>query len=243
MNFRALIPTTLLLASVLVSCSTHRQVEIEFSPTPSVTPEQSLAIAKAYYEHTWRPTEANAFHGDDAEGIRVDTPDIAYTDPGAIRPGWWEPNRKNVGIPYMWGGFDTPESFDAKVSRGFYAGDIYSQHKRDRLDDAVSKQTCGIDCSGFVSRCWRLDRSYSTRELPSLCIPLDSFDDLRPGDLVNKRNVHALLFVRFTDENKTHFLAYETGSPPSWKVLFHPIEVEYVRGLGYSPYRYRGMQQ
>lgn len=48
---------------------------------------------------------------------------------------------------------------------------------------------------------------------------LGSHDELRPGGLVNKRNVHALLFVRFLDEERTRFMAYETGSPPTWKVV------------------------
>ena len=37
------------------------------------------------------------------------------------------------------------------------------------FDAAVSRFAAGVDCSGFVSRCWRLDRPFSTRELPALC--------------------------------------------------------------------------
>ena len=60
---------------------------------------------------------------------------------------------------------------------------------------------------------------------------------------MNKHNAHALLFVRFLDAEKTRFLAYETGSPPTWKVLKHSIQVAYVKGLGYLPYRYRNISK
>ncbi len=219
---------------------------IDYTPAASVTRAEALRIAESYRTHRWRATDSSAFHGDDSDGIRVDTPDHLFapfpeSDPNS-RPGWWVPGRTNVGIPYQWGGFDTPASFDQSIASGKFAGDIYTEHKRALLDDAVSAQACGIDCSGFISRCWRLDRSYSTRELANLCVELDDFSELRAGDLVNKENVHALLFVEFVDAAKTKFIAYETGSPPTWKVLRHPISVRYVEALDYRPYRYRGMR-
>ena len=151
------------------------------------------------------------------------------------------PNAINTGVPYQWGGFDTPQSFDDALRDGRFAGDVYSDYKRRLLDAGTSDQCCGIDCSGFISRCWRLDRSYSTRELTELCERLSSFNELKPGDILNKPNEHVLLFVRFVDPAQTRFEAYEAGSPPSWKVLRHAIPVEYVRGLGYKPFRYRHM--
>lgn len=222
--------------------SRHSGKGLSFESRSSVSRQDVLKIAEAYHSHRWVPSEKNIFHGVDDGGIRVDTPDIAYTDPGAERPGWWISNKKNTGIPYMWGGFDTPVSFEQKLSSGFYAGDIYSSEKRRLLDDGVSLQACGIDCSGFISRCWRLERSFSTRELPALSNELASFKELQPGDIVNQSNVHCLLFVKFLGSERKRFLAYETGSPPSWKVLKHPISVDYVKGLGYRPYRYKNIE-
>ncbi|MEM7012508.1 MAG: hypothetical protein AAF585_13610 [Verrucomicrobiota bacterium] len=234
---------SLIAVSALASCVSNEIQQLptlDYSPANHVGRQESIAIAESYRIHRWQPTPRNAFHGADRRGIRVDTPDIRFrpTD-GMTRPGWWRPNRPNVGIPYQWGGFDTPQSFDAALRRGAYAGDIYTEAKRAALDDAVSQEACGIDCSGFISRCWRLDRSYSTRELPGLCDELESFDELLPGDIVNKHNDHVLLFVDWINERRTHFMAYETGSPPTWKVLRHPIEVAYVEGLGYRPFRYK----
>jgi len=238
------LPALLVLTGCASSEFGSRRNRIEYSPAATVSRAECLRIAESYRAHRWRATAANAFHGIDARGIRVDTPDHHY-NPAAeeeSRPGWWVPGITNVGIPYQWGGFDTPVSFDQALRAGKYAGDVYTLRKRALLDDAVSDETCGIDCSGFISRCWRLDRPYSTRELAALCEPLADYSELRAGDLVNKNNVHALLFVEWHDAQKTRFIAYETGSPPTWKVLRHPVSVAYVEGLGYRPYRYRGIR-
>ena len=247
---KLLVPFVLLLACCLglSGCAgiqtSSLSKPIDYSPADSVTRAEALRIAESYRVHNWRATEANVLHGDDDDGIRVDTPDYRFDPPQEMesRPGWWVPGKTNVGIPYQWGGFDTPPEFDRKLAAGNYAGDIYTEQKRTLLDNAVSVHACGIYCSGFISRCWRLERSYSTRELAGLCEELSDFSDIQSGDLVNKTNVHALLFVEWVDRKKTRFVADETGSPPTWKVLRHPISVEYVRGLGYRPYRYRGMR-
>lgn len=131
---------SVLTGCALIGTQTERSsgVPIDYSPSETVRRQESLQIAESYRSHQWRPAKENIFHGNDAQGIRV--------------------------------------------------------------------------------------------------------DDLLPGDVVNKHNSHVLLFVEFMDAEKTRFLAYETGSPPTWKVLRHPIEVAYVENLGYRPFRYRGIR-
>lgn len=225
---------------LISSCSTHPF--IDYSPSPTVTAQEALTIAESYRTHHWKPSESNIKHGLDKNGILVHTPDTTMDLKVAARPGWWKPNQINLGIPYMWGGFDTPAEFDQKITQGYYAGDVYTSAKRAKLKNGVSSETCGVDCSGFISRCWRLDQPYSTRELASLCSQLASFKELKAGDIVNKHNVHVLLFDHWIDQNKTTFMAYETGSAPTWKVLRHKIAVNYVKNLGYLPYRYKGIK-
>ncbi len=200
-----------------------------------------LQIAEAYRVHAWQPTAANILHGNDSKGIRVDTPDIAFK-PKDNRPGWWKADEWNFGVPYQWGGFATLKQFDKEVRQGKAAGDIYTSAKRAGLDDAVSTSATGIDCSGFISRCWRLDRSVSTRELAQLCEPLPNYEALKPGDILNVHNAHVLLFAGWQDSKRTRLYAYETGSPPTWKVLRHHISSELLKSQGYTPLRYRGIR-
>ena len=52
---------------------------------------------------------------------------------------------------------------------GKAAGDLYNPGKRIKGDAAVSEEAVGLDCSGFVSRCWKLPKKYGTGMLPNLC--------------------------------------------------------------------------
>ena len=203
-----------------------------------VTRSEAVAIAESYVVHEWTPTAANAFHGADPDGIRVDTPDADFQPEGDER-GWWIASQRNVALPYKWGGFDTPEEFDRGVREGKYAGDIYSAEKRRLLDDAVSNLAVGIDCSGYVSRCWRLPRSYSTRELPGLCDPVPDPAQLQPGDIFNRHNAHVRLFAGWADAARTQVRVYEA----SVRVLCHDMPLQTMLDEGYTLWRYRGMRE
>lgn len=197
-----------------------------------------MAMAEDYRCFAWTPTFKNAFHGRDKDGVLVNTPDVAFVNSGS-RPGWWVPGETNLGVPYMWGGFSSIAEFRQGIAQGRYAGDVYLQEKRRLLDDAVSKYAVGIDCSGLISRCWRLERSYSTRELPGLCVPLGSYEELKPGDILNTHNNHVLLFAGFTDATHEHIYSYEAGSPPTWRVVLDTIPVAKLKAEGFRPLRYK----
>jgi hypothetical protein len=185
---------------------------------------------------------ANVKHIPDRKGILVDTPDVSYQKEGAV-PGYWVPGQLNQGLPYQWGGFSTPEEFDRGIAAGLAAGDVYTGQKRALLHEAVSDEAVGIDCSGFVSRCWGLPRSYSTRELASLCDELPSWEELKPGDILNIYNAHVLIFSGWMGPDRKFLAAYETGGPPDWKVMRHAIATGFLRERGYRPLRYRGIQE
>jgi hypothetical protein len=230
-GLRRTLPWLLILG--LLSCQTHRQAAWR----KTVRRDAAIAIADSYLHHTWHPSQANVKHGPDSNGTQVDTPDISYV---AGIPGWWKPGAPAKGVPYQWGGFSTPAQFDEGIKAGLAAGDVYTQAKRTALDAAVSTQAVGIDCSGFISRCWKLERSFSTRELPGLCEEIP-WDDLKPGDILNTHNSHVMLFAGWADDAKSKLTAYETGCPPTWKVMRHDIDRQWLEGLGFQAWRYRGM--
>ena len=122
------------------------------------------------------------------------------------------------------------------------AGDMGTPEKQAAGDAAVSRFAAGVDCSGFVSRCWRLDRPFSTRELPALCTRLPSWEDLRTGDILIAPGRHVLLFIQWEGTEKSRFLGSEAGPLPAWKCSEHVFSRSMLENSGYRPMRYRGMR-
>lgn len=203
-----------------------------------VTREQTILTAHRYTQVEWLPQEKNVRHGPDSMGIIVHTPDVSITKHGGSR-GWWRPGVPAKSMPYQWGGFDTPESFLKKIAAGSKAGDVGDAAKRLLGDAGTSAESAGIDCSGFVSRCWGLSRPYSTRKLYQICDQLTTWDDLLPGDIL-LNDKHVVLFVKWTRFGK-NFDAYEAGPFPVWKVSAVNLPVKILRAKGYAPWRYRGI--
>lgn len=205
-----------------------------------VTPTEALAIAEIYSQHPWKPFARNILHGLDQRKIRVDTPDIGHR-PGTERDGWWIPGEVNAGIPYKWGGFDDPSSFDRKIAAGAAGGDVSTPEKRRADNAAVSNEATGVDCSGFVSRCLKLPSVHDSSQLPSLCEPLPDANQLAPGDLLNIPHQHVLLFAGWARPDRSWIYFYETGGIPDWRPALKEAPLTKLLALGYQPLRYRGM--
>jgi hypothetical protein len=205
------------------------------SCAPRVTRVEAIATAYRYTQVTWMPEERHVRHGPDSNGIIVRTPDHSLE-----KNGWWKPGVPAKSMPYQWGGFDTPESFLQKIAAGEKAGDIADQAKRDLGDAGTSSESCGIDCSGFVSRCWNLQRPYSTREMHEICDPLESWNELRPGDIL-LNDKHVVLFVSWKVRGK-ELAAYEAGPFPVWRVSACGLYKKKLENQGYTPWRYRGIK-
>jgi len=235
MNLR---PLTLVIAPWLASCSNDPWAIPQASN--SVTPDQAISTAYLYTQVTWTPEARHIMHGEDPEGTLVHTPDKSLNTKGFAN-GWWSPETQATGMPYQWGGFDTPSEFLNSLQRGEFAGDISTASKRRLGDDGTSAFACGIDCSGFISRCWRLSKPHSTKQLPGICAPLKSWSHLAPGDiLLNDR--HVLLFAGWDPHRKGAVLAYEAGPFPVWRVNAASIPTQKLEREGYQPWRYRGMK-
>lgn len=213
-----------ILPFLLVSCASR------------VTRDEAVATAYRYTQVQWMPDERHVRQGPDSQGILVRTPDRSLG-----QRGWWKPGVVATGMPYQWGGFDTPESFLEGIAAGKKAGDVGDAAKRKLGDAGTSAESCGIDCSGFVSRCWNLSRPYSTRELHQICDPLETWDDLQPGDiLLNKQ--HVVLFVKWLVPGR-ELAAYEAGPFPVWRVNASGLMKDLLIKDGYRAWRYRGMAE
>jgi hypothetical protein len=114
----------------------------------------------------------------------------------------------------------------------------------------VSDKAVGVDCSGFVSRCWKLPEQYSTQQLPELSDFLSDISSLKRGDLIDKPGVHCLLFKEFTNSAKTKAIMYQSGSPyppreassERGRVRQAEIDLQELYSLGFRPYRLKWMK-
>ena len=202
----------------------------------SVSRTEALKIAESFVQHHWRASSKNVLHGKDANGIAVHTPDRGGGR-GAPLAHCWTFESENTGVAYKWGGLDTPETFDAGIKAGKAAGDVYTTEKR-RLDGAgISAAAVGIDCSGFICRCWKLKKRYSTYSLGEICQKLPATAALEPADIMNNSGGHVLLFVKWLDPEKKRALFYE--SSPFSKTVASERSVNEMTADGYLPLRYR----
>ncbi|HIE11813.1 MAG TPA: hypothetical protein EYP63_00040 [Desulfotomaculum sp.] len=121
-------------------------------------------------------------------------------------------------LPYVFGGFDSRTRFLVRINNGTCPG---GWDRREPLPGGLPGRTtadwyrnppsglgygarvpgnlAGIDCSGYVLRCWGFSSRriggvwYSTRNLPRLCVPVDRAS-LKPGDILNRAGRHVRIF-------------------------------------------------
>lgn len=188
------------------------------SDFPSVSRSEALAIGDTYFQHVWTASSNNLSYGRirDPDGIEVETPS-------------WIQIGLNQKVPYQWGGFWTLAGFDQGLLDGKYAGD--------RATTGVSSYCVGVDCSGFVSRCWKLPSHYSTRMMDDyIAAPYNSWDQLKPADAVHKPG-HVRLFVDF---NPNGSLLTVEASGRDWRVSYRSF---YLSDLSqYQPRYYIFME-
>ncbi len=191
------------------------------NPSFTVTRSQALATADTYAVHAWTCTASNL-----TSAAGVTAPDGLLI----ITPTWIEAG-SNFRIPYQWGGFSTLTQYDAGLLAGKYAGDKYTSKS------SGSSYAVGVDCSGFVSRCWNLSSHYSTSMMPNITTAYPSWDSLKAGDAI-----HRVGHVRLAVENLQNgsILAVEAaGSGTDWRVNYRTYT--YSELSGYSPRYYNNM--
>lgn len=202
----------------------------------SVTRAEALKIAESFIQHRWQASARNLLHGKDARGVEVHTPDQAGGR-GTPLQECWRVDAENLGVAYKWGGTDTLATFDAGVRAGKAAGDVYTLEKRLRGEAAVSSAAVGVDCSGFICRCWKLQKRYSTNSFAEICQRLPSSAALEPADIMNRSGAHVLMFVKWLDPEKKRALFYEAA--PFSKTLASERILSEMTAAGFVPMRYR----
>jgi hypothetical protein len=152
--------------------------------------------------------------------------------PGRHRPTYLNGGPKEYGsVAYDWGGFDTVEGYNAAMAQGFQAGDIPVTR-----GDPPTPCSKGVDCSGFVSRCWGLQTKEGTATIGRLCIRINR-DQLKPGDILNLENAHVTLFDHIGPEGVWAFEATTWGNRD--RVIWRPHGWDYYDG--YQALRFKNV--
>lgn len=108
-------------------------------------------------------------------------------------------------VPYVYGGFDTRVAFWGRINNRNCPGGWDrvtgrgTKYWYDRppqgfgYGERVPGNLAGIDCSGYVSRCWGFTQKYSTSTLPNICLRINR-RNLQKGDILNRRGNHVRIF-------------------------------------------------
>ncbi|MDA3871834.1 MAG: T9SS type A sorting domain-containing protein [Candidatus Marinimicrobia bacterium] len=192
--------------------------------TASVTREDALTTADSYITCVWTGSANNQTNGiETLSGASVETPSSNNGE-------WWiiGPNTK---VPYQWGGYSLLSEFESGVQDGQKAGDMQTSG----LDgnNAVNYSDVeGVDCSGYVSRCWTSGR-YSTSTFDQVSYQLSKYDDLLPADAVNNAGSHIRLFV---ERNPSGSLLMAEAAGSGWACRYASFEI--ISLSSYVPIRY-----
>nr|MDA3861007.1 T9SS type A sorting domain-containing protein [Melioribacteraceae bacterium] len=183
-----------------------------------VSRTEALKIADTYVLHQYECSSSNlAPSGITApDGDEIQTPD-------------WLIVGMNARVPYKWGGFNTIAQFDAGLANGRYAGDI-------NTDGVSPNYAYGVDCSGYVSRCWQLSYQANTAYMPNITTQYASWDDLKPGDAIHKVG-HVRLFV---ERNVNGSLKFVEAAGRGWGVSYYSYLASDMSS--YTPRYYNNME-
>jgi type IX secretion system substrate protein len=169
--------------------------EIETVPVlnkiTSVSRTMALRIGESYVYHKFNCSSANLAPTD----VTAPDNDVVRT-PARLRVG------PNARVPYKWGGFNTLTQFDVGLVQGKYAGDINT--------NGVSSYAVGVDCSGFVSRCWQMSYHASTSYMPNITNLYSNWSNLKPGDAIHKVG-HVRLYISTQPNGRIKVVESTTG--------------------------------
>ncbi len=181
---------------------------------PPVYRDESLSTAYNYAHLNWVANSCNITGGIDCGGKTVTTPS-------------WVTEGSQDKVPYKWGGFSSIEGFLQGIDNCKYAGD-------DNCTGGGSDCAVGVDCSGFVSRCWNTSQKYGTSSIPSISQEI-STSDMLPGDVYNDPGSHVRMFVRRNPDGSVNCVESHGGT---WCVEYTYYSSD---PDGYTPMRYNNM--
>lgn len=117
-------------------------------------------------------------------------------------------------MPYCWGGFSSTSQFNTGMKNKGRVGNINCS------SPSHVSNTYGLDCSGFVSRCWGLTSKYGTSKISKVSSKID-ISNIKKGDALNNSGSHIVLFEKF-DANGNYVL-YESTMLNEYDKVSHTV--------------------
>ncbi len=200
--------------TILLLCAFSAEAGTYLYSKKPISRDQILEHAHLYYDIHWRCDAENAY-GTSITGARC---------PYGTTSGWKD------ALPYCWGGDDEIYQYLLKMTQGKGAGD------RDTSSSSPysSGQVGSVDCSGYVSQCYRSGR-YATSSFYNVTTELASWDILAPGDATNDAGSHIRLCEKYPT-GTGQILVYEStsGGGLLWCVTHRLLSYDNA----YAPIRY-----
>lgn len=148
-----------------------------------------------------------------------------------------------TGIPYCWGAWNS-STFSSKIKNGYYAGNVFTTEDYKKKDGNANKDhglvggTVGMDCSGFVSVIFDLNKKYSTGGLIDSGY-FSSQNNAKAGDILDKRGDHVVYIKSISYDNMGNKYCYiAEASKSAGRVRYRTVKLSTMIGDGYSIYRY-----
>jgi hypothetical protein len=173
------------------------------------------------------------------------------TTTGRTSPSLWYMSTSGgyYGVPYSFGGFDTLANFATHMSQAtaanhYKAGDVDTTQQIFTTGMEASQWTgqpyFGVDCSGFVSRCWGLQTKEGTTSLLNYVSP-NFPTTLQQGDIMDKSGTHVRMYVdSATSPSSSAYYIYAESYGDPYGPWIHTYRISDQVSQGYVQYRYGG---
>lgn len=134
-------------------------------------------------------------------------------------------------MPYAWGQWHSKDEFITGLANGGQAGNVSSEPMYNAY---------GMDCSGFVSRCWALDNRYYTGSFHQISTKI-TLGELMVGDALNKTaEPGAHIFLGTNDAGYGSITSYEATRANNldrvWRQTWSSSDL-----TGYTPIKYNNV--
>ena len=134
-------------------------------------------------------------------------------------------------MPYCWGGFSSTSQYNTGMNGTGRVGNINTP------TSGYVSNTYGLDCSGYVSRCWGTSTKYGTSTIMNVAYKINA-SNLLQGDALNNAGSHIVLFEKL--DGAGNYVLYEATLLNSYDRVSHTVRS--ISGMGsYVPIRYNGV--